>query len=273
MGFIEDYFIRPLTEHSGYNIVNTATYAIILIVSLFVIYKILIKMKIKFDKNLFLSLLPFVFIGGALRALKDVSFFDFLGVYHILFATPFIYILVFLLAFFSLIISKYLWEGFIKYFGVILLVISIIPVIFFIKDVNSAFIILFVAFLSYAVVYFVLKCLKIKILSKSYSPYLLLAHLFDASTAFVAVSVIGGYKESGIFTSFFFSEVPGFFFIPVKALIILVVLYFINKENSKKILSEDEINIKWFLMFSILVLGLGPGLHNFFSILMGSAMM
>ena len=71
MGFFEDYFIRPTLEHTGYNPVNTITYAVALIIALFLVYKVLMKIKIKPDRRLWIDLLPFVFLGGALRALQD----------------------------------------------------------------------------------------------------------------------------------------------------------------------------------------------------------
>ena len=47
MGFFEDYFLRPVLEHTGYNPINTAAYALLLIVALFLVYKILAKIEIR----------------------------------------------------------------------------------------------------------------------------------------------------------------------------------------------------------------------------------
>lgn len=266
MGFFEYYFIRPVIEHTGYNIVNTTTYALVLIASIFLIYKITVKLKISLDKELWINLVPFVFLGGILRALSDISFFSVLGPYHALFVTPSLYIIVFLLAFASIIISKLLWRDFIRYFGLLSVIISISFVLLNIKNIFPLSIVIFIAAISYVIIYKSLKYLKIDILNRiqSYNSYVLGAHLLDASTAFVAVSVIGGYQESGIFTSFLFSQMPGWFFIPLKAILILIVLHFLDKENDEK--------TKWILKFAIFVLGLGPGLHNLFSIILGSNM-
>ncbi|MDI6720831.1 MAG: DUF63 family protein [Candidatus Aenigmarchaeota archaeon] len=264
MGFFEDYFIRPTLEHTGYNMVNTIAYAIILIVALFAVYKILVRTGIKPDRRLWIDLLPFIFLGGALRALQDINFFGFLGVYHVLFVTPMIYIIIFLLAFAGILVSKYIWKNFIRYFGIALLAAFLAPVLFSIKNPVPAALIIFVAALSYAALYCMLKYVKIGLLRNSYNSHIMAAHMLDASTAFVAVSIIGGYKESSVFTNFLFSQMPGWVFIPIKAAIILVVLHFIDKD------SMNEMN--WLLKFAILVLGLGPGLHNLFSVLMGSNM-
>ncbi len=265
MGFLEDYFIRPTLEHTGYNLVNTVTYAVILIIALFAVYKILLRIEIKLDRGMWLSLLPFVFLGGALRALQDINFFGFLGVYHALFVTPMIYIIVFFLAFTSILVSKHVWKDFTRYFGIALAIISLLLIAINAKNPIALVMIAAMAASSYLILYYILKALKIGIIKKlnSYNSHVIAAHLLDAGAAFIAVSVIGGYKESSIFTSFLFSQLPGWVFIPIKASMVLLVLYFIDKENM------DE-NYAWLIKFAILVLGLGPGLHDTFSVLMVS---
>ncbi|MFA4820034.1 MAG: DUF63 family protein [Candidatus Aenigmatarchaeota archaeon] len=264
MGFFEDYFIRPTLEHTGYNLVNTIAYAVALIIALFLVYKVLVKIEIKLDRRLWIDLLPFVFLGGVLRALQDINFFGFLGVYHALFVTPMIYIIIFSLAFTGILFSKYFWRDFIRYFGLVLAIVSLILVLVNAKNPAALAIILLVATASYAILYGILKYAKVNIFQNrgSYNSQIIAAHLLDASTAFVAVSVIGGYWESSIFTSFLFSRMPGWFFIPIKAAVILLILHFVEKESSNE--------TKWLIKFAILVLGLGPGLHNLFSVFMGS---
>lgn len=264
MGFLEDYFIRPTLEHTGYNLVNTITYAGILIIALFAVYKILLRIEIKLDRNLWLNLLPFVFLGGALRALQDINFFGFLGAYHALFVTPMIYIIVFFLAFASIFVSKYIWKDFTRYFGTALAIISLLLIA--INAKNSAALVMIAAMAAsiYLILYYILKALRINVVRElnSYNSHIIAAHLLDAGAAFIAVSVIGGYRESSIFTSFLFSQLPGWVFIPIKVAIVLTAIHFIDKET------KSEIN--WLLKFAILVLGLGPGLHNTFSVFIGS---
>ena len=264
MGVFEDYFIRPVLEHTGYNLVNTMAYAVILIAALFFVYKMLAKTEIKLDGRLWIDLLPFVFLGGMLRALQDINFFGFLGVYHALFVTPMIYVIIFLLAFAAIKVSRYLWKDFIRLFGVLLVVIFAVPVVMNAKNFGALFIIVAITFIGYSAVYLALRYAKSGIIRNSFNSHILAAHLLDASAAFVAVSVVGGYKESGVFTSLMFSYSPGWMFIPLKAVIALLVIHFIDKE------AHGE--MKWILKFAVLVLGLGPGLHDAFSVLIGSNM-
>ncbi|MBI3190160.1 DUF63 family protein [archaeon] len=267
MKFLEDYFIRPVLDHTGYNLVNTIVYAAVLVIVLFAVYKILVKMNIKFDTSLWLDLLPFVFLGGALRALQDINFFGFLGVYHALFVTPMIYIIIFLLAFAGIMVSKYIWKNFIRYFGIGLAITAAMLVLVNARNPMALVLIISVAAISYAALHFVLKYSKVGIMGKwsSCNSQIISAHLLDASAAFVAVSVLGGYKESSVFTSFLFSQIGGWIFIPVKIAVVLLALYFLDKDN------KDD--MAWLLKFAVLVLGLGPGIHDTFSAFIGSNIM
>ena len=101
MGFFEQYFIDPIISGSGYNVYNTLAYAALLIVAVFVTYKLLKKMKIAIDDRFMLGVLPYVILGGLLRALEDASI-----VSSFVFKTPVIYIVIFLAALGGLIISK-----------------------------------------------------------------------------------------------------------------------------------------------------------------------
>ncbi len=61
---------------AGYNVVNTAVYGIILIISFFGIYELINHFEIKVDEKFVYSLLPWIFLGGSLRSLEDAGFFQ-----------------------------------------------------------------------------------------------------------------------------------------------------------------------------------------------------
>ncbi len=68
--FINEYFIEPIWSHSGYNIVNTLTYAVIALVAVYAIYRIICK-KIRIDEDFIRSVLCFVLLGSTLRVVTD----------------------------------------------------------------------------------------------------------------------------------------------------------------------------------------------------------
>ena len=122
--FFEEFFIDPIVEKSGYNIVNTSIYAIIAIISCYLIFKIL---KKKFDKKTFIYIIPFILFGASVRALADFleskeEYNFFLkpvlesGLYNYSFftVTPGIYIVVAAIVLITLAIDKnkiFKWAG------------------------------------------------------------------------------------------------------------------------------------------------------------------
>jgi uncharacterized membrane protein len=76
MGFIQDivqqYFLEPVNNPAvqGYNIVNTIVYVgLLLVLAFFVIFPILDRKGVKFSEKFAVALLPYIFIGSALRLL------------------------------------------------------------------------------------------------------------------------------------------------------------------------------------------------------------
>ncbi len=67
---IYEYYVKPIWDHSGYNIVNTLTYAIIAIAAVFLIYRFM-KGRIKIDEKFITATLMFVLFGSTLRVVTD----------------------------------------------------------------------------------------------------------------------------------------------------------------------------------------------------------
>lgn len=87
-----------VTAQQGYTILSEITYGIILIISLFIIYNILKKLKIVVDWRFCLSLLPFIIFGPVTRVLEDTQYFEDPFVYW--FISPLIYVQIGLVALF-----------------------------------------------------------------------------------------------------------------------------------------------------------------------------
>jgi len=68
--FINEYFVDPIWSHSGYNIVNTLTYAVIAIMAIYLIYRIIEK-RVKIDERLIAAVLCFVLLGSTMRVVTD----------------------------------------------------------------------------------------------------------------------------------------------------------------------------------------------------------
>jgi uncharacterized membrane protein len=68
--FIYDYFIKPIWDHSGYNIVNTLVYAVIAIAAVYALYRAL-KGRVKVDGRFIAGVLSFVLFGSTIRVVTD----------------------------------------------------------------------------------------------------------------------------------------------------------------------------------------------------------
>ncbi len=69
--FIQSYFINPLWDRTGYNIVNTLAYAAVALGALYLIWRQFEKHKVQIDRSFWACALAFVLFGSSLRVLTD----------------------------------------------------------------------------------------------------------------------------------------------------------------------------------------------------------
>ncbi len=265
--FIKTYFINPIVHGTGYNVYNTALYATVLIIAVFLTYKLLRKMRIKIDRNFLLGVSPFVALGGVLRALQDAFSISYL------FVTPLIYFVIFAAALFLLIISKSAEKVFKKEYYKIWLFSGALLCILGVSYMPFANFQAF-EFTSFIFIGWAALLLAIKRLSKKVKPLdsfmslenisLILVHMFDATTTFVALQFFS-YWEQHVVTSFainVFGPAAIFF---IKLPVVILALYLIDRELYKK----KDIEKRNIIKLAILVLGLAPGLRNLLRLIMG----
>ncbi len=66
-----DYFVKPIVMHEGYNPVNTVTYAIIAVVAAFLIYKLFRKLGVEFNREFLVRVIPYILLGSTVRVVTD----------------------------------------------------------------------------------------------------------------------------------------------------------------------------------------------------------
>jgi uncharacterized membrane protein len=92
--FIYKYYVDPIVYGLPYNVVDTLTYALVLIVALYIIYRWLDRSRIvKVDSRFILATLPFVVLGGLLRVVEDTGMLH--PPWQYLLITPLIYFVLF----------------------------------------------------------------------------------------------------------------------------------------------------------------------------------
>ena len=71
---MQDYFVKPIFDRTGYNVVNTLAYAAIALVSLYLIWRFLKKKGFDFGSREFLyGVAAFVLFGSTCRVVTDLS--------------------------------------------------------------------------------------------------------------------------------------------------------------------------------------------------------
>lgn len=259
--FLSTYFF------SGYTIFNTLIYGIILVVAIFGIIKIFEHYKIN-PTDLIFPLIPFIFLGSGVRALVDN------GIYPYTWAliTPGIYFIVGGAAIVTLIFSIYLqkWKDIdFRYTIFIIGLIIAIPNLININQLNLIVIAQILLIWGLITAAFIIVGKFWPLFShNSYNGKINLsiisAHLFDASTTFMAVDYYGYFEQHVIPNSIYNLTGTAITMFPLKIIVICLALYLIDKYV------DDEI-IAGTLKLAIFVLGLAPGVRNFLSLAIGTA--
>ncbi|MFC2143459.1 DUF63 family protein [Candidatus Aenigmatarchaeota archaeon] len=271
MSFLDTYFIEPILVGSGYNIYNTAVYAIILILAVFLVYKLIKKMNITIDRSFFIGVMPFIALGGILRSLEDLSRSTGADA-NVLLITPLIYITIFAIALSSLLlsigiqrISKISYHKIWFIIGIIVIIIGLSRMS--IVEANGTLLMVGI-FLMWVAVFAAAKFIASKKSPRlnSFLSFeniaLLLTHLFDATTTFVALEFFP-YFEQHVVTGFFIDTLGTWSIFLVKFVVVAIVLYTFDRELSK------ETEKRTFLKLVVMILGMGPGLRNFLRLMLG----
>jgi uncharacterized membrane protein len=110
--FIYKYYIDPIRMGQPYNVVDTLTYAIILVLGVYLLYRWMSQstwlsdIGFKIDASFILATLPYVVLGGVLRVVQDTGMIT--GDFQFLLVTPLIYFVLFFFTIAMLFLSRYL---------------------------------------------------------------------------------------------------------------------------------------------------------------------
>lgn len=265
---IESSFISFLSIYffSGYTIFNTIVYGIILVITLFMIIKIFKHYKIN-PTDLIIPLMPFIFLGSSVRALVDNGIYP----YNWFLITPGIYFIVagivVLSIFLGIIIQKKTDIDFkytLFFIGLILAIINLINI----QSINLiAFSQVILSWIVMTVIFIIIGKFWDLFTLSSYDGKINLsiisAHLFDASSTFIAVDYYGYFEQHVLPGSIYNLSGTAITMFPLKIIVICISLYIIDKYVDDEILSGT-------LKLAIFILGLAPGVRNFLSLAIGT---
>ncbi|MCD6560089.1 DUF63 family protein [Palaeococcus sp. (in: euryarchaeotes)] len=263
-GIFKEYFVNPILYNTGYNTVNTLTYALILGLASLGAYKVLKRMGIKYDNAFFRALIPYMILGSFSRALTDATIIPrtFLTV------TPGIYLVMGVITFSSLLITHRFfedWRRIFLYTGWSLIGIDFLLLITHLDRVNLTaeplkYFIPFVL-LAEGVIYLLTK--KIRLVRDN--SYLFYAHFYDATTTFVGVDFMG-YWEQHVLPRYLinFTGTAAIMYL-LKFTVLLIALYLMGEIEE----TESDKELMDFIKMVIFILGFAPGTRNLLRMLMG----
>jgi uncharacterized membrane protein len=251
--FFHKYFVEPILISSGYNIVNTLAYALILIFAIFFVYKILNKLKIKIDGKFVLALLPWVLLGSILRVLEDYKHISYFLI------SPLIYITIFSITFSFLLFSLFLekktkitYHSYLFSFGFIL------AGIFFtqIRITNFIGIYQILSLDLFALVLILIFSNIARTTKPLFNKFTIFSQIYDSNSTFVSLQFYN-FREQHVLPNFIISILGGnwIFFVFIKFIVVLLFVYLVDSYIKNK-------NFRNWLKLVVIILGTAQGTRD-----------
>jgi uncharacterized membrane protein len=261
--FLRKYFIEPIYTGTGYNVVNTLVYGVLLGVGILLSYRIIKRLEIRIDGAFLLGLLPFLALGSVLRALEDAGILP----KSALFITPGIFLTIFVAAFLALLLGAALRARGIPIHlsmgaaGVLLLIHPVVLLLGNIYILSPLVYVVPALVISTGVVVGIIRLLGIGYMRSGWVYAIVAAHMLDASATVVGVELYG-YWEEHYFEGVLIDLLgTGMVIYPLKVLVLFVVIYVVQKA-----LEEENAVRFWYL--AIFILGFSPGLRDLLKIML-----
>jgi len=257
--WIYKYYIDPIIYDSGYNPVNTITWALILGGMLLLILRLFRKLDIKLDEQFVISTTPYILAGSSLRVVEDANIVA--APLKYLLITPFIYFLVAVVALACLVFCRWaMKERYLNGYSLIgLLWTGINLLVLASKGIESLWTpaaIFSIGSAATLVAWAVVSRFKLRFLLDRLNLLILYAHMLDASSTYVGVDWFG-YHEKHVLPQFLIDLTgTALVMFPLKLLILVPVLTLIDDAL------RDDPSLKNLTKLALLTLGLAPALRN-----------
>ena len=276
IAFINKYYIDPIVNDSGYNIVNTATWAIVLGIAVYLLIYAFKKMNIKIDEKFMMATFPFVIAGASLRVVADMGVVS--PPYSFILITPNIYFFVFFIAAaclgLLLLLQKFnLIKSFHLPFAICggLFTVLIYIVLFSAGTVVNWWVPFASAIIGIgiaAVFWLIAKKAGSRIFTNKMNLAILAAHMIDAASTVIGMEVFGYYEKHVI--PAYLIDVTGTALImfPLKLILFFVIVWALDVVLEKSMAKESDKDkeemgqIKNAIKYVVFILGLAPGIRN-----------
>ncbi len=265
--FIYAYYIHPITHDTGYNPVNTITWALLLVLCLFLILKLLKKLDVEINESFIAALAPYILVGASLRVMEDARLFSPPVSYMLI--TPLIYFLLFSCCVSILTISRSNKKirDYVKNYNV---PFGLLGVIWFFVNMTILlrkeeillpwvfFAVIGISGIILLVIYAIGMKFGMDFLTEKLNVSVLAAHLLDASSSFIGIDLLGysgKHVIEGIIVKYTGSAAGMYL---LKLGILIPVLYMLRTHFEK----EEERELKNIVLLALIVIGLAPAVRN-----------
>jgi uncharacterized membrane protein len=269
--FLYKYYVDPILHGEAYTVVDTLTYAAILIVSVYLVYRWLRREQIAINHDFILALIPYVVLGGLLRVVEDAGLLPY--PYHVILVTPIIFLVLFACTIAALVVARFLasrgaisdWvRGFRNAgIGASILVGFILAVYGFTTTtiaLDVLVIILSMAFISswglYALLFHLFRW---EYVTDVLYRILIFGHMLDASATSYGIDLHPlRYVEQHVVGSTLIGATgTAFVMFPLKLVVIIPAIYTLNLYKKE---GNEEL---WHLiLLAMIMVGLAPGIRD-----------
>ncbi|MCX6678726.1 MAG: DUF63 family protein [Methanothrix sp.] len=266
VAFVHKYYIDPIIYDTGYNPVDTITWAIILGLAILGLIKLLSRWDLLMDNRLLLATLPYILAGSSLRVIEDADLVS--APWRYLLITPLIFFLVFLITTACLILTRKIWgeKFYAKYAasGLIwtLFNLAVLSTLGF----KNAWVIAAVFILGSILAGGVLSCRRrlsaLKFLDDRFNQMIIYAHMLDASSTYFGVDWFGYYEKHVVPTFLINLTGSAVVMFPLKLAILLPVLSMIDR-------FLQEPSLRNLTKLTLITLGLAPAVRNTLRLVLG----
>lgn len=220
--------------------------------------------RITIDKGFVYAIAPYMLIGIFIRVLVDAGVFPADQRWSI---TPGVYVLTIILALIGIVLGKLIGRRFrIQYWKISSAVgiIILLPLSYeLMQHVTYPERMLYPLLMASAITGLVLlagRLLRMPVYSKPDNLAIIFSHLLDGCATFIAINYYGFYEEHLL--PIYLIGAAGndaFIMVPAKLILILAVVYFVDKWQK-----EEKTDEKLYLAIKILlfILGIGPGIRD-----------
>jgi uncharacterized membrane protein len=266
--FIYKYYIDPIESGGAYTLVDTLTYALILIIAVFLIYRWMQQTGLSFDRRLLFATLPWVVFGGLARVVEDTGMLP--APWRYLLITPLIFFVLFFYAVAVLYLChRFLGERGVRVYAMVGLVSAVVALALLLwygatvatLDFTVPAVILTLAAVTTAALWALLRYgFRWEYVSDRVYQVLIAGHMLDASATSYGIDLHPlGYVEQHVVGSALIAATgTGFAMFPLKLLVLIPGIYILELYRR-----EGSATSFWHLIvLAMIVVGLAPGIRD-----------